>query len=682
MNKNIRLKRLSLTNYRNLEHLELDFGGKDAAIVGENHVGKTNTLESLFVLLDNALLNGSSDLPSIKPLDDTKKVVCIEAVFDVDGEEYSVKKEYAEDWVRTRGTDIFTMKGHYQNLYIQGIKVDKAKAFDLEVREKFGMVADPSDGIDLFRLLLNPTYLGEIGEGKDWTKLRAFIIKLVGDVSDADVFAANPSLSIIEEDLKKQGGSVDALKRKYKQDVDGANFTITQDEAVIASLEKTNKPTDEAVSIAKEAIEKHEDAIAKLRSGMGGDVESESLQRQLTDAQSELINAQSEASANYVDPNEKVREELRAEYAKARDGFNSAVEKKADKRSEVSRHEKRIRDLEEEKSTLANDALVARIKEIDSIDPTVEENCPTCGQRLPEEKIQEAKAKIKEQLLKEREEKVAKCKSNKNRRSAIEDEIVAEKTVIANLQDEMDRLSEEADSFKSKMDDAQSKGESLKTSAPRQETEAEKKAKAKVEDISQRLRESRAAFASGMADANSAIIAHQEAEKPFKATLDDLAYYERQMASLERKKGELEEHRRSLAVAEQKKDAASRFLYAKLQLLDANVAKVFGNIKIKLIQENINGGFDPICKPYIYDSVKGESTKVLWAAGSKSEKVETGIAIAEAIKAKLGLPNLPYLFDEGGEISSETFATRLRTDSQRICVKVRDGVNGPAVMVL
>ena len=102
-----------------------------------------------------------------------------------------------------------------------------------------------------------------------------------------------------------------------------------------------------------------------------------------------------------------------------------------------------------------------------------------------------------------------------------------------------------------------------------------------------------------------------------------------------------------------------------------------------MIQENIKAGsFDPICKPYIFDTVTGESTNTTWRSGSKSEQVATGIAIVDCIKKTLDLPNMPFLFDEGGEISSETLAQRLKTDSQLICVKVVDNIQKPLVQKL
>ena len=84
----------------------------------------------------------------------------------------------------------------------------------------------------------------------------------------------------------------------------------------------------------------------------------------------------------------------------------------------------------------------------------------------------------------------------------------------------------------------------------------------------------------------------------------------------------------------------------------------------------------------MFDTVKNESTGVPWASASKSERVETGIAIAEALKKHLNLPDLPFLFDEGGEISTSTFAARFPTKSQIVCVRVIDDVMSPTVKPL
>mgnify|MGYP003301318948 FL=1 len=84
--KSVKLIKLELTNYRNIEHAIYEFNG-NSKIVGENRIGKTNTLESIYYLLSDALLNGNNDVASIKPLSDTKAIVKVEGTFDVDGED-------------------------------------------------------------------------------------------------------------------------------------------------------------------------------------------------------------------------------------------------------------------------------------------------------------------------------------------------------------------------------------------------------------------------------------------------------------------------------------------------------------------------------------------------------------------------------------------------------------------
>ena len=170
--------------------------------------------------------------------------------------------------------------------------------------------------------------------------------------------------------------------------------------------------------------------------------------------------------------------------------------------------------------------------------------------------------------------------------------------------------------------------------------------------------------------------------KPYKDVLANRDYYTRQIARLEEAKKAKTIHETSLANIEQKRELLNSFYLAKLKMLDENVSRVFGNIKFQLIKENINGGFDAICKPYIFDTAANSSTTTTWKSGSKSERVVTGIAIVECIKNRLGLPNLPYLFDEGGEISNDTFATRIKTESQLICVKIADNIVKPLIQKL
>ena len=209
--RKIQLTRLELTNYRNIEYAAYDFDG-NSRIIGENRIGKTNTLESIYWLLTDKLLDGSSDVAAIKPLKDTKLEVRVKAAFDIDGKEVTLEKDYKENWVKTRGTTDLEMKGHVITWIHNGVKQSTLKAYNQLVAEDFGFTQDATTKIDFMQMLINPFYLGNIGESKDWTELRNFIIKLVGDVSDEDVVKAKPELAIVKKDLDSVGGRVDQLK--------------------------------------------------------------------------------------------------------------------------------------------------------------------------------------------------------------------------------------------------------------------------------------------------------------------------------------------------------------------------------------------------------------------------------------------------------------------------------------
>ena len=99
--KKIQLKKLELTNYRNIPFASYEFDGS-SKIIGENRIGKTNTLEAIYWLLTDKLLDGSSDVALIKPLQDTKLEVRVKAVFDIDGKEVTLEKDYKENWVKIK----------------------------------------------------------------------------------------------------------------------------------------------------------------------------------------------------------------------------------------------------------------------------------------------------------------------------------------------------------------------------------------------------------------------------------------------------------------------------------------------------------------------------------------------------------------------------------------------------
>ena len=247
--KNIQLTKLELTNYRNIKHAEYEFNG-NSKIIGENRIGKTNTLEAIYFLLTDKLLDGSSDLPQIKPLSNQKEKVSVKGTFDIDGKIVTIEKIYAEKWVKTRGSATMEFKGHNTDYLYNDVPQPTYKEYYRLFCEDFGLVESNSK-IDYAQLLVNPFYIGNLGESSDWTYLRAFIIKLVGDVSNQDVINRNHSFQLVVEDIEKANGRIDQVKKKYNGTIETVKEQIISDDAQIKLLEETPRPTDDEIAVAK-----------------------------------------------------------------------------------------------------------------------------------------------------------------------------------------------------------------------------------------------------------------------------------------------------------------------------------------------------------------------------------------------------------------------------------------------
>lgn len=686
MSKIVSLKLLELTNYRNIEHSVLEFDG-NSKIVGENRVGKTNTLEAIYWLLTDKLLNGSSDIAAVKPLDDTKKTVSVSGTFDIDGKQVTLTKVYAENWVKVRGTMELELKGHYTDWYYNGVKQGTYKAYINLFNRDFGINADFGK-IDIYRMLIDPTYLGELGESKDWTELRNFIINLIGDVSDDDVFQKDDHLLPIREDLNLVNGRTDQLKKLYKSQIDGLNDIIIGNEAQIDMLSKIEKPSETDVAVAKKAIEEIDDRIAKLQNSKTVDAMAVTLQSRINEKKEELNNL----TINSIKNNPLNKEELDvdAKLKLASEEIEKLIKQHMEKVNASNEADRLIEDLktairlkEERRSS-----LIASLKALDLQIKNVAQDteltiCPIC--KRPLENAEELIAHKTSELQEERQNLVAEGKKNTEILNQMRMELLVkeeDKNVASIALEAAERVLQEAKDKREALNQrkweiyqAKQDGDSGLNETPEMEA-----LKSEIKQLESDLQDCRSNVEKREAQIRDAIREEAAKKEPYGKILISLEYYDLQKKQLEKVKEELNANQRKCAALEQKRELVNAFIYLKLKMLDERVASVFGHIKFQLIQMNLNGGYDTICKPYIYDIDHDQSTNVSWKSGSKSERIVTGIAIAERIKAKLDLPNFPFLFDEGGEISSDTFATKFKTESQLICVKVQDNINKPIVL--
>lgn len=674
----ITLQELKLVNYRNIKFQVLKFDG-NSKIVGDNRIGKTNTIEALYWLLTDKLLNGSKDIEQIKPLNDTKLVVQVSAIFNLGDKVISLGKEYKEEWVKTRGTEDLVFKGHTTTYIYNGIKQETKKQYDSLLAADFGIQGKEYQGIDIMQLLVNPLYLGRMGDTDDWKNLRAMIIDIVGDVSDADVLASNPTLLPIKEDMSRVNGRTDQLIKGYRDEIK----TITEDiigcDANIQMLEQIAKPTDDTLVVAREGIEKCNDKFRNLKSD-GADEEAISqIDKEIIELKTQIIDLKrADLEKKSSNPNEMARKNLTNEKEQLYGDSDILIKE----REESVKHyyeltNKRIeitREIDNCKATRLNllDELHAVKEQLTN--PSIEKECPHCHRPYNMDKIEEHIAEVTKSLNAKKDAILLKGRSNNETMEKYEQDKAKLDEEIEQVNLNISRVEDSVKIIKSKIDDINIKLSNINSfdefvSNPRIAA-LEEKIKAKEDEKAKIIDD-----ATAKEESIRSIIAEIEIQKEqYQKVLDDYNYWSRSQEQIESTNNKKFDLNKRLVQTEQKVELVKAFIKTKLEMLDENIKKVFVDVSFQLIEPQINGGYSTVCKPYI------KGTRTLWRSGSKSEQVTTGVVICERIKAALGLPSLPYIFDEGGEISSTTFSNRFETESQLICVQVKDGIITPTVM--
>ena len=168
-------------------------------------------------------------------------------------------------------------------------------------------------------------------------------------------------------------------------------------------------------------------------------------------------------------------------------------------------------------------------------------------------------------------------------------------------------------------------------------------------------------------DIETLIIAKQNDKAPYiKVVSDHNAYLSIQNKIVE-VKNIIANLQKSQVEYETKLMMLEEFIKDKLTMLKSNVAKVFRDLEFVLVESNIKeGSYNEVCYPLIIGS------QTPFISGSGAEKIITGVYIIECVKDRLGLPNIPIIFDEADKLDTNTIATRLNTASQIISTKVDD----------
>ena len=376
----MKLLRLTLSNFKGIKSFTLDTQGGNVAVYGDNAVGKTTLPDAFNWLLFDKDSQGKKDF-AIKTLDAAGQVIHglsheVEGVFSLNDRTLTLKKSYAEKWTKKRGSATKEFTGHTTDYSIDGVPTQK-KEYDAFVSG----IADES----IFKLLTNPQYFNE---QLHWQERRKILLEVCGDISDEDVIASDKSLArlpgILQGRKMEDHRKVIAARRaEINKELEKVPVRI--DEATralpdISGIDAQGLPA--AIEAANGVLKKKQDELVRIQGG--GEIAEK--RRQLAVIEGDILRLQNEHQA---DQNKAIQ----AKYAlmsEANGRVTDAMAEQARAKRRMAAIAAELEKLESSRKQLREEWRTVNDEQFEYSGETA---CPTCGQDLPEEKVEGAREK-------------------------------------------------------------------------------------------------------------------------------------------------------------------------------------------------------------------------------------------------------------------------------------------------
>lgn len=402
------LKSLHLENFKGSKLLDVNFTGK-TKIKGQNASGKTTVFDAFTWLLFNKNSAGEEKF-NVRPLDkDGKRIDNVEikvaAVLDVDGKEVELSKVQKQNWVKKRGTDIVTLQGNVNSFEIDGYPKSEA-----DFKEYISSLAQSED---MFKMLTNPQYFSFM----KWKEQRDILMCLVTDVSDVELAQTDAKYAPLLGELEK-APSTDDIRAKFQKALTEWKKKQSEIPVRIDEAEKSKIDVDVAEQeLAKADLERQITGIAEQLKSAYKVVDD--LEQQKFELQFEINDCKRKANESLI----KERRALEDRKDEATRKFNDLHKKIAILERGIGDKKRRIEVLNGEKSELGEQYNAEITKAFDEAPYLFDESkwvfdesatvCSLCGQKLPEDKIEQLKADFETRKAKAKADAADKLKAAK-----------------------------------------------------------------------------------------------------------------------------------------------------------------------------------------------------------------------------------------------------------------------------
>lgn len=665
------LKSLNLENFKGIRNLDVKFSNK-TKVKGQNAAGKTTIFDAFTWLLFNKNSAGEEKF-NVRPLDkDGHRIDNVEikvvGVIDVDGKEVELSKVQKQNWVKKRGTDTVTLQGN-----VNSFEIDSYPKSEAEFK---AYVSGLAQSEEMFKMLTNPQYFSSL----KWKDQRDILMKLVAEVSDAELAKTDSKYAPLINELEK-ASSTDDIRAKFSKALSEwrkkqSEIPVRIDEAEKSKIDVDVAEQELAKADLTRRIAECDKKMENAGSALGG-LRSKEMQLQFDmSGMEQTMNRELSNKRSIMD----------AELRDCKNELEHFAVTISLKEKQISDNEKAITDADAERKKLGEQYNSEKAKAFDETPYLFDESkwkfdesttvCSLCGQKLPADKIEQLKTDFEERKTKAKEDAKRKLNDSKSdfitQKESNLEEIkaygFAKKNLIEELTKKNADLQMEIDSLKKQEQGTLANKEELcklLSEIPEEADYSQNEEYVKLKAEHDKILDDIAKLESEGADK---VVTDLKAEKAdLQSQLDEVNNVIAQAANnvaiddrIETLRDEQKEIGQKVADQEQMLYLLEEFIRFKLDKVSESINSHFKTVNFKLFEMQLNGGMKDCCEC----TVNG----VPYSTLNSGHRIVAGLDIIRSLSELYGV-SVPIFVDNCEAVSSGNLPDM---DSQMICLYVSE----------
>lgn len=639
MKKEMKLLKLELLNFKGVKQFTLDTQGENAKVYGDNATGKTTLFDAFIWLLFDKDSQNKKDF-QIKTLTKENEPVSglnheVTGVFVVDGSHLTLKKVYSEKWTRKRGSSQAVFSGHTTDYFIDGVPAKK-KEFNDRVN---GIISE-----DIFRLVTSPSFFNE---QMKWQDRRKILLEICGDITQEEVFKANPSVKALESILNKRSIEdhrkvISAKQAKINKELKAIPVRIDEALRSVEDISDLNEQElNDEINCLQNDIDSLDDQLQSARNGEA-----------VSEKRNAILHIENELQEMKNAHQEKEYSNIRA----LKEKLFSVKNKLEEISLEIKSNTRQLSLEKDNQERLTAEIQSLRQNWLDKNEETFDQHqteCPTCGQALPPEQVEQAKENFNSHKSSELEKINERGKSHSEELRRSEGIIAEIESAAQKLQKDYESKSEEWSQLDTEIKAAESNMSDITTD------DAYKKKQSEIDSIRKQIEQLESSK-------NEAI---QLIKDDIHGKKQEMLLLQKDLAKISHSKKvnkrimQLEEEQKGLAEEyeglQHQLYLTEEFVRTKVDLLEEKINNKFKFARFKLFKSQINGGLEETCET-LYEGIPYSSGL------NNAARINVGLDIINTLNEHYGI-SAPIFVD-----NSEAVTKLIDTNSQILSLIVSE----------